>query len=59
MRSPDKNLENCRRIFEWVAEGKLKPHVDESLPFSRAQEALERLEQRKVKGKIVLVPDAS
>ena len=58
MRPPAKNLENCRRIFDWVAEGKLRPHVDEALPFSRAQEALERLEQRKVKGKIVLVPSA-
>ena len=56
MRAPQKNIENCRRIFDWVAEGKLRPHVDEAFPFSRAQEALERLAQRKVKGKLVLVP---
>lgn len=56
MRTPEKNLANARRIFEWVAEGKLHPHVDAVLPFARAQEALERLEQRQVKGKIVLVP---
>lgn len=56
MRTPDKNLANANRVFDWVAEAKLRPHVDETLPFSRAQEALERLEQRKVKGKIVLVP---
>jgi D-arabinose 1-dehydrogenase-like Zn-dependent alcohol dehydrogenase len=29
------------------------------LPFERAAEALERLEQRKVKGKLVLVPTKS
>lgn len=56
MRTPEKNLANARRIFDWVAEGKLRPHVDEVLPFARAAEALERLEQRQVKGKIVLVP---
>ncbi len=56
MRTPEKNLENARRIFDWVADGKLHPHVDAVLPFARAEEALERLEQRQVKGKIVLVP---
>lgn len=56
MRTPERNLENARRVLEWVSEGTLRPHVDEVLPFSRAAEALERLEQRKVKGKIVLVP---
>ena len=56
LRSPAANLANARRIFEWVAEGKLRPHVDEALPFARAGEALERLERREVKGKIVLVP---
>ena len=43
-------------IFRWVAEGRLAPAIDEVLPFTRAGEALERLEQRKVKGKLVLVP---
>lgn len=56
MRTPQKNLENARRILDWVAEGKLHPHVDAVLPFDRAREALERLELRQVKGKIVLVP---
>jgi NADPH2:quinone reductase len=56
MREPEKNRENARRIFEWVRAGKLRPHVDTVFPFVRATEALERLERRDVKGKLVLVP---
>ena len=54
MHEPAKNRAHCAQLFQWVAEGKLKPAVDEVLPFERAGEALERLEQRKVKGKLVL-----
>jgi NADPH2:quinone reductase len=56
MREPQANRENAHRIFGWVAEGKLRPHVDAVLPFVRAGEALERMERREVKGKLVLVP---
>lgn len=56
MRQPAKNREHASEIFRWVAEGKLRPAVDAVLPFDRAAEALERLEKRQVKGKLVLVP---
>jgi len=56
MREPAKNRDNAARILSWIAGGKLSPHVDAVLPFARAAEALERLERREVKGKIVLVP---
>jgi NADPH2:quinone reductase len=56
MRDPAKSRENAARIFAWVADAKLRPHVDAVLPFTRAGEALERLERRDVKGKLVLVP---
>jgi NADPH:quinone reductase len=56
MRQPADNRRNCEQLMAWVAEGKLRPHVDEVLPFERAGEALEKLAQRKVKGKLVLVP---
>ena len=56
MRDPAKNRAHAAEIFRHVAAGSLKPAVDEVLPFDRAGEALTRLEQRKVKGKIVLVP---
>ena len=56
MRDPARNRENGARIFSWVAEGKLAPHVDGVFPFDRAGEVLERMEQRLVKGKVVLTP---
>lgn len=56
MTEPEKNRENAERILAWVADGSLRPHVNETLPFARASEALARLERREVKGKLVLVP---
>jgi NADPH2:quinone reductase len=56
MREPARNRAHAEQIFAWVAEGKLAPAIDAALPFSRAAEALTRLERRQVKGKLVLVP---
>jgi NADPH2:quinone reductase len=56
MRDPAKNRAHAETIFRWVAEGKLRPAIDATLPFAQAGEALTRLEGRAVKGKIVLVP---
>jgi NADPH2:quinone reductase len=56
MREAAKNREHAATIFAWIAEGKLKPAIDATLPFARAAEALQRLERREVKGKLVLVP---
>jgi NADPH2:quinone reductase len=47
---------NAARILDAVADGRLRPHVDATLPFDRAGEALARLERREVLGKLVLVP---
>lgn len=55
-RDPAKNHANAERIFAAVAAGQLRPHVDASLPFARAGEALARMERREVLGKLVLVP---
>ena len=56
MREPVRQRANADKILAWVGEGKLKPHVDASLPFEKAADALERLEKRQVLGKLVLVP---
>ncbi len=55
-REPVKNREHAERVLGWVAEGKLKPHVDEVFPFTAAAAALGKLQRREVKGKLVLVP---
>ncbi len=56
MREPAKNRAHAEQLFAWIAEGKLSPAVDAVLPFTQAGEALQRLERREVKGKLVLVP---
>jgi NADPH2:quinone reductase len=55
-RSPAENRAHTDRVLAWLVEGRIRPHVDAVLPFDRAAEALERLERREVRGKIVLVP---
>ena len=55
-REPARNLAHAQRILAWVAAGQLKPHVDDVVKFADAQQALERMERREVKGKLVLVP---
>jgi len=56
LRSPAENRAHVERLMAWLVEGRIRPHVDTVLPFDRAREALERLERREVKGKVVLVP---
>ena len=56
MREPERNRAHAARVLEAVASGVLAPRVWRTLPFERASEALELMEQRKVLGKIVLTP---
>lgn len=56
MREPARNREHATKILSWVAEGKLRPHVDAVMKFDEAAAALERMEKRDVRGKLVLVP---
>ena len=56
MRDPAKNRAHAAAVLGWVAEGKLRPAIDQVLPFAAAGDALARLERREVKGKLVLVP---
>ncbi|MCS6899890.1 MAG: NADPH:quinone oxidoreductase family protein [Myxococcales bacterium] len=55
-REPARNRAHLAQCLAWIEEGKLRPHVEEVLPFERAAEALERLERRAVLGKLTLAP---
>jgi len=55
-REPARNRAHAARVLGWVADGTVKPHIDAKMSFDEAGQALERLERREVKGKIVLVP---
>ena len=55
-RSPAENRAHVERLLVWLVEGRIRPHIDAVMPFERAREALEKLERREVRGKVVLVP---
>ena len=43
-------------LFDWMATGKLKVRIDQTFPLAEAAEAHRHLEDRKSKGKILLIP---
>lgn len=55
-KDPKAFAQNMQELLAWYVAGKVKVVVDEALPLSLAQEALEKVMTRKVKGKMVLVP---
>ena len=44
-------------MSELIADGRLRPHVEETFPLERVAEAMERLESGHVRGKLVLTID--
>jgi NADPH2:quinone reductase len=54
-REPERFADRVKQLGRWYQEGKLRPHVSETLPLERAPEALARMAARQVKGKLVLV----
>jgi NADPH2:quinone reductase len=43
-----------QQLGQWYKDGRIKPHVSETMPLERAAEALNLLSARRVKGKLVL-----
>ena len=57
-RDPAGQRRNVEQLAAWFAEGKIKPAVMERVSLEEAPAAMQRLLQRKVKGKVVVVPGA-
>jgi NADPH:quinone reductase len=55
-REPKNNAASLRELGMWYMQGKLKPHISASYPLARAADALNDMMNRKVMGKVVLVP---
>ena len=53
-RDPAAHAQAVARLFGWVQEGKLKPHVSGAYPLERTGEALAEVMERRVQGKVVL-----
>lgn len=47
---------NMKELFGWYRDGKVRVIIDAELPLSETATALNRVMQRQVKGKLVLVP---
>jgi NADPH2:quinone reductase len=43
-------------LFNWMAAGKLKIHVDKTFSLAQVAEAHNYLEDRQSKGKVLLIP---
>lgn len=52
---PDAFRCNLDRLFEWLGEGRLNPHVGQILPLAKASDALMKMSARQTLGKTVLV----
>jgi NADPH2:quinone reductase len=55
-REPTRNRENVLRLLDWLAAGRLAPHIGARYPLSGAADALTALVERRVTGKVVLIP---
>src|SRR5437660_6019679 len=53
-REPQRFAESIAQLGRWYREGKLRPHVSQTLPLAQAADAIMLLASRKAKGKIVL-----
>jgi NADPH2:quinone reductase len=57
-RDPAGQRRNAEQLAAWFGQGKVKPAVSERVALADAPAAMARLLERKVKGKVVVVPGA-
>jgi len=55
-REPQKNRQNIDELLAWYDQGRIRPHVSATYPLERTPEALRDLDERRVRGKVVVVP---
>jgi len=53
-REPKAFAQSMKQLGRWYAEGRLKPHVSQTLPLAKAAEAIKLLASRQAKGKVVV-----
>lgn len=51
---PQENKDNIQELLGLIKTGQIKPVIDEIFPLSKTRYALEKIENRNVKGKIIL-----
>lgn len=53
---PQVFMQNMQELFAWLISGDVSVHVDHTYPLTQAVDALQNLNQRGVKGKLVITP---
>ncbi len=48
--------EQMTRLVSWCAKGEIRPHIDHVFPLDQTAEALRMMENRQIKGKVVIKP---
>lgn len=49
-------MENMKELFSWYQQGKVRVQTDETFPLENTVDALNKVMERQVKGKVVVVP---
>ena len=57
-REPKEFAASMKQLGRWHAEGRLKPHVSQTLPLEKAADAIKLLASRQAKGKVVITMGA-
>jgi len=53
------SIEELRTIVDFMVGGRLRPVIDRAFPLSQARQAVQYLHERRNRGKLLLIPDAS
>jgi NADPH2:quinone reductase len=53
---PQDFMANMKELIKWYEQGKVKVHIDETFSLENAVDAINKVTNRKVKGKVVLIP---
>lgn len=52
-----RNMQNFQQLLGWLQAGKIKPLISRTYPLENASQAIQSLADRKVNGKLVVVPE--
>ena len=55
-REPQANLAGMRQLLDWLAEGKIRPHISARYSLEHTAQALNAMAARQVTGKVVIIP---
>ncbi len=55
-KNPVGGKKNVTEMIDWIKDGKLKPVISATYPLSKAPQALDDVMQRRVHGKVIIVP---